>query len=259
MTPTPLTKKHKFAAHNLFMKHWTLAIILLFCIPINASAQTDAQVKSENITTIANLAGSELQSDPGNREKWIKLHNILKVFYQDLTVQERQVYRELLTNTVQSSITVATSPEEPGGRISINGHISNLNGEPYRNVLLVISSTDSHGYYTPWDSVTRKLNEPDARIMGFLRTDNRGNFEILTTRPASYPMLDNGRVVPAHIHLQISAPGLPKKRIQALFDDDPALDDYWRPWAAREEYPIMKLEKNEKGVLAWKLNFILKN
>jgi protocatechuate 3,4-dioxygenase beta subunit len=241
------------------LKIHIIFIILPGIIPLSSCAQTTNQVKTENITNIAAIASGELQADPGNREKWVKMHDILKFFYGDLTKQERQVYRELLSDLVQSPLTSTITSDEPGSRLKITGRISNLNGESLKNAKITVFSTDSHGYYTPYDSITKRMNEPDARIMGFLRTDPRGHFEIFTIRPASYPVPYNGRTVPAHIHLVIEAPGYRKLQLQVVFEDDPAMDDYWRKWAADEGYPILKPEKSGGDFQSSTLVIVLKN
>jgi len=233
--------------------------LLYFCLPLFSCAQTTEQVKTENITNLAAIASAELRADPDSREKWVKLHDMLKVFYQDLTVQERQVYREQLADLVQSPLTSTISSDEPGIRLKISGRISNLNGESVHNAQVTVFSTDSHGYYTPWDSIKKRMNEPDARIMGFLRTDPRGHFEIFTIRPGSYPIPYEGRTIPAHVHLVIKAPGYQKKLLQVVFDDDPVMDDFWRQWAAEQGFPILKLEKSGSEYQSGTLNIILKN
>jgi protocatechuate 3,4-dioxygenase beta subunit len=221
--------------------------------------QTTEQVKTENITNIANIASIELQTDPGNREKWVKMHDILKIFYTELSKQERQVYRELLADLVQSPLTSTIRSDEPGTRLKISGRVSNLNGESVKNAQITVYSADSEGFYTPRDSITKSPNEPDARIMGFLRTDARGHFEIFTIRPASFPIPDNGHLLPAHVQLIIKAPGYQKKQVQMLFEDDPALDDYWRKWATDEGYPALKIEKTGGSFENATLNIVMKN
>jgi protocatechuate 3,4-dioxygenase beta subunit len=97
--------------------------------------------------------------------------------------------------------------------------------------LCIFFQTDSRGYYTPFDSAQNKMGEPDARLFGFLKTDANGNFEIHTIRPASYPKKYEGRTIPQHIHNNITAKGYANQNLQMVFDDDPAMNDYWRQWA----------------------------
>jgi len=237
----------------------TVLILLTATLPLFSRAQTTEQVKTENITNIAAISSIELQSDPTSREKWVKMHDILKIFYTELSKQERQVYRELLADLVQSPVTSTIRSDEPGTRLKISGRVSNLNSESVKNAQITAYSADSYGFYTPWDSITKQPNEPDARIMGFLRTDARGHFEVFTIRPASFPIPDNGHLLPARVYLVIKAPGYPKRQLQVLFDDDPALDDYWRKWAADEGHLILKVEKVGSTFESSLLNIVMKN
>jgi protocatechuate 3,4-dioxygenase beta subunit len=68
------------------------------------------------------------------------------------------------------------------------------------------------------------MGEPDARLFCFLKTDENGNFEIRTIRPASYPMQYNGRTIPQHIHNNITARGYTGRNLQMVFEDDPAYE-----------------------------------
>ena len=235
-------------------------LLITFTLSFLASfSQTFDQVKNESITNIAAMANVELQADPGNREKWVKLHDILKFFYRELSKNERQVYREVLADLVQSTVTSTFTTDEPGIRLKITGRISNAAGESVKNAQITVFSTDSEGWYTPYDSIQKRMNEPDARIMGFLRTDARGQFDVFTIRPASYPIPYDGRIVPAHVHVVVKAPGFQKLQLQVLFDDDPALDAYWREWAAKEGFPILKLEKTGTTFQNGTLNIIMRN
>ncbi len=237
----------------------SLFFLVLLLSSLSSKGQTFDQMKTESITNVAAMASAELQADPGSRDKWVKLHDILKYFYKELSRNERQVYREILADLVQSNVTSTFITEEPGVRLKLTGRISNAAGQSVRNAQVTVYSTDNDGWYTPYDSAQKHMNEADARIMGFLRTDPRGQFDIFTIRPASYPLLYEGSVVPAHIHLVIKAPGYQRLMLQVLFDDDPALNDTWREWAAREGYPILKFEKTSDKFQSAILNIVLKN
>jgi protocatechuate 3,4-dioxygenase beta subunit len=237
----------------------TIIAVLFTLATLPARTQTFDQVKQESITNVAAMASAELQADPANREKWVKLHDILKFFYRELSKNERQVYRELLADLVQSTVTSTFTTDEPGIRLKITGRVSNSAGESVKGAQITIYSTDSDGWYTPYDSIQKHMNEADARIMGFLRTDPRGQFDIFTIRPASYPILYDGRVMPAHLNIVIKAPGYPKKQLQVMFDDDPALDAYWRDEATKEGYPVIQLQRTSDSFQSGTLNIILRN
>lgn len=235
-------------------------LLIPFTLSCLASfSQTFDQVKTESVTNVAAMASAELQADPGSREKWVKLHDILKYFYRELSKNERQVYREILADLVQSTVTSTFTTDEPGVRLKLTGRISNALGESIKNAQITVFSTDAEGWYTPYDSAQKRMNEADARIMGFLRTDPRGQFDIFTIRPGSYPIPYEGRIVPAHIHLVIKAPGYQRLQLQLVFDDDPALDEHWREWAAKDGFPILKLEKTSDKFQSGTINIVLRN
>ena len=56
------------------------------------------------------------------------------------------------------------------------------------------------------------------------------------------------RLIPAHVHLEVSAEGHANRKLQLVFDDDPRMNDAWRRWAADEENPILVLEHGPDGV-----------
>jgi protocatechuate 3,4-dioxygenase beta subunit len=85
-----------------------------------------------------------------------------------------------------------------------------------------------------------------SRLFGYLKTDNKGRFELRTIRPAGYPNTD----LPAHIHVEISesndASGTLVTELQ--FDDDPRLTAEWRKRSRLEGFQIGKVTKNAEGV-----------
>jgi len=137
---------------------------------------------------------------------------------------------------------LAVEVQEEAAQQEIISVLINTEGKPIANASLNIFQTDSHGYYTPLDSIEKKMGEPDARLFCFLKTDASGSFEIHTVRPASYPMQYNGRTIPQHIHNNVTARGYTGKNLQMVFDDDPAMNPYWQQWAATNNYPVLRLD-----------------
>ena len=97
------------------------------------------------------------------------------------------------------------------------------------------------------DAATGKMGENDARLFAFVQSDAAGNVALKTIRPASYPKQYKGRTIPQHIHFDVSAEGYAPLKIQMVFDDDPAMDAYWREWAVNLGYPVVAVSKG-KGV-----------
>jgi len=109
---------------------------------------------------------------------------------------------------------------EPGPKMLIRGVIYKSDGKtPAKDVVMYVYHTDQTGHYT------NKYNEKKwARrhgyIRGWIRTNERGQYQFYTLKPAPYP----GTNIPAHIHPVIKEPGKNEYYIdEFLFDDDPFL------------------------------------
>jgi protocatechuate 3,4-dioxygenase beta subunit len=94
------------------------------------------------------------------------------------------------------------------------------------------------------------MDEPHARLSAQLRSDAQGRFELRTIRPGGYRQTvklgGRERHIPAHLHLDIRAPGLPERRLQAVFADDPLLKDpYWADWVRRLGQPVLQCTRVE--------------
>ncbi|HRI20468.1 MAG TPA: hypothetical protein PLA68_05920 [Panacibacter sp.] len=208
----------------------------ILCSLLSCNAQN-----SKVAGTKINELEQALQQHPKDQQSWQQLYILINENYTKLTAAERARLRGLLQQyAVWSSGTLYTAGE-PGTKIMIKGRIINKKGTPVANAALHIFQTDSHGYYTPLDSIEKKMGEPDARLFCFLKTDNNGFFEINTIRPASYPIQYKGKIIPQHIHLNITAGGYANRNLQMVFDDDPVMDDYWRQWATQNQYPMLIL------------------
>ena len=196
---------------------------------------------NNNITAKITQAELALKQHSADQAIWQQLYILINENYTKLTAAERSRLRKVLEQYSIWSKGILYSAGEPGTKIIIKGHVVNAQGNPVANASVHIFQTDSHGYYTPLDSVQKKMGEPDARLFCFLKTDANGNFEIHTVRPASYPIQYNGRTIPQHIHNNVTAQGYTGKNLQMVFDDDPAMNDFWRQWAATNGFPVLKL------------------
>jgi protocatechuate 3,4-dioxygenase beta subunit len=109
--------------------------------------------------------------------------------------------------TVPAFGRIATT-DEPGEPLHITGTIYGTDAvTPVSDVVMFLYHTDAHGHY----------NEPNSpfnpRIYGWVKSDAKGRYGLVTIKPAPYPELNT----PAHIHVTIFAPGLPEYWV----------DDYW--------------------------------
>lgn len=214
----------------------TISIILIITVSLCCNAQSNNDIKEK----IAK-AEAVLKQHPQDQTDWQQLYALIDENYTKLTATERERLRKLLEQYGTWATGTTYTANEPGIKIIVNGRVVDTQGKPIANASLHIFQTDSRGYYTPLDSAEKKMGEPDARLFCFLKTDNNGNFEIHTIRPASYPIKYGGRTIPQHIHNNITAAGYSPKYLQMVFDDDPDMNDYWRQWASNNGFPILKL------------------
>jgi catechol 1,2-dioxygenase len=107
--------------------------------------------------------------------------------------------------------TVLAGPKEPGERLRIRGTVFGPDcSTPLPRTLLDVWQADAHGEYH-W-------KDEDYRLRGQILTNERGEYELETIKPAGY----GGR--PAHIHFTISAPGHAPLTTQLYFKGDSRLD-----------------------------------
>jgi hypothetical protein len=149
-----------------------------------------------------------------------------------------------------SSITLV-SDSEPGQRLTIHGRVAGENGQPVAGARLHVYQTDASGRYTPG----KPMDEPHARLAGWLRTDKDGKFELHTIRPGGYPKAvrlgDRERKIPAHIHIDVEADGYAPRKVQVVFSDDPLLSDpYWQDWVRAQGHPVITVSPSTGGQVA---------
>ena len=137
---------------------------------------------------------------------------------------------------------------EPGTRLTLTGYLRDAQGRPIAGAELHVYQTDATGHYRP----DNPMDEPHARLAGFLRSNSAGKFELHTIRPGGYPKLirlgDRDRRIPAHIHLDVIAAGHAERRLQLVFADDPLLTDpYWADWVSKLRQPVLTVQHTAQG------------
>ena len=108
----------------------------------------------------------------------------------------------------------ATPQGEPGEPLVVSGTVFAADGTtPRAGVVVYAYQTDARGLYT----ADGRPGVP--RLHAWMRTDERGRYEMRTIRPASYP----GQTVAAHIHMSVSVDGREQGLEDIHFDGDPLL------------------------------------
>ncbi len=110
---------------------------------------------------------------------------------------------------------------EPGQKLLIKGVIYQRDGKtPAPDVTLYYYHTDSNGLYATKPGLDRRVAR-HGYLRGWVKSDNNGQYEIYTIRPAPYPNSD----IEAHIHVSVKEPAIDKEYYldDFVFDDDQLL------------------------------------
>ncbi|MEP7237206.1 MAG: hypothetical protein ABI685_05065 [Ferruginibacter sp.] len=155
-------------------------------------------------------------------------------------------FREAIkANAKVGKISIVTA-QEPGTRITVTGLVVNKKGQPQKNVLVYFYHTSDKGWYSD-TGVHILLNSGDmnhARLFGYLKTDEQGEFAFETIKPNGYPNSD----LAAHIHIHFW--GKDQKALhgpaELQFDDDPRMTPARRARSLTEGFLISKNTGSKK-------------
>lgn len=134
-------------------------------------------------------------------------------------------------------ITIADR-NEPGERMYIKGAIYKSDHKtPYANVILYAYHTNEKGIY-PKNGNEVGIHKWHGYLHSWGRTNQKGEFEINTIRPAQYP----SRTIPAHIHIVVKEPnGRTYYSNDIMFADDNLVKN-------KNEEGVITVSKNNSGV-----------
>lgn len=153
-----------------------------------------------------------------------------------------------------TSIGTMVTPGEPGEPMVIRGIIFKKDGRtPAADVILYVYQTDNRGLYTKGKNQTQAVRH--GHIRGWVRSNIKGEYEIKTIRPASYPESKN----PQHIHPIIYEPGKGYYWIdEYMFEDDSLLTASIKTKVSnRGGSGIVKLTKDKDGVWQGRRDIVL--
>ncbi len=181
-------------------------VALLFASSCVSSAQ-DAQpaLKAAEQLLTSGKKVTDILTDPS----YMPLHSLTS-------------FREIIKKyAAQEKITLVTK-NEPGTAVTINGKLMDSNSKPLGNTLVYVYHTDNKGWYsdTAPHILAREGDRGHARLFGYLRTSNNGDFSFVTIHPQGYPNSN----LPQHIHFEaFAANGDALIITDFLFDDDKRL------------------------------------
>ena len=140
------------------------------------------------------------------------------------------------------------TPQEPGEPLVVSGTIRNQQGEPIKGALIYVYQTSAKGWYSDKAPHISGVagDEKHARLFGYLTTNQDGQYELRTIRPAGYPHSN----LPSHIHIEIEVAGNePRTFISEIqFEDDARLTREMRDRASRERLFIFPVKRDANGV-----------
>jgi len=172
-----------------------------------------------------------------------------------MPVHEWPRFRKLIRENARDNQLTIVTPQEPGDLLLVSGIVRDKQGQPLKGALIYVYQTSTKGWYSdkaPHIS-GNSGDEKHARLFGYLKANQAGQFELRTIRPAGYP----GSNLPAHIHIEIDAAGAESHSLisEILFDDDPRLTPETRERATHERFFISKVERDGSGAQRVKVEF----
>lgn len=139
--------------------------------------------------------------------------------------------------------TALAKETDEGEPMIISGTVFQADGKtPAPNILIYLYHTDMYGIYG------KRGEHKHGKHRGWMLTDEKGNYEFRSIRPASYP----NTTISAHVHMTLTGKDFEEDWIDSiLFEGDRFISERERNQAGRKGgfNPILKLEKDAKGIL----------
>jgi hydroxyquinol 1,2-dioxygenase len=200
-----------------------------------------AFVQEVNLAEAEWLSGIRFLIETGQmpRPEFIILSDVLGISSQ-VVAGSHAVEPGTTESTVLGPFYRAGAPELPasasisqdgkGETVIVRGQVLSTAGQPIANALLDVWQGNDEGLYEGQDP-----NQPEMNLRGKFRTDTDGCYEFRAVKPAPYQVpMDGpaGRLLtalgrspyrPAHIHLQVSAPGFAPLTTHLFVKGDPYL------------------------------------
>ena len=190
------------------MKITSFLFIFLFVTPFCLFCQNTNKALTEIDTKLAKgqTSISAVLTDPA----YLYLHS-------------QTPFRQIIKKHAKAGKLKIITSTEPGKKITVKGRIANHDGSALKDALVYFYHTSDKGWYsdTAAHILVREGDMGHARLFGYLKTDDRGQFEFETIQARGYPRSD----FPAHIHIMAwkddhIVTGLPG---ELQFEDDPRL------------------------------------
>jgi len=178
------------------MKTSPFTALLLLLVMISSCSESKTQAQTQNISTNERVGGE--------CEGCEAIHENTKPF--------TDLYWQITLPGYNSK----------GPKLHITGTVYTADGKtPAAGTILYFYHTDQFGNY-PQKGDEKGWARRHGYIRGWIKTNAKGQYAILTIKPAAYP----NRQTPAHIHCIIKEKDLNEYYIgDFLFDDDPLVSN----------------------------------
>ncbi len=148
------------------------------------------------------------------------------------------------------------SVNEPGEPLVLSGTIYQAEGtSPASGVLVYAYHTNAEGDYPKRGDETGN-GQRHGYLRAWVKTNAMGQYEFTTIKPAPYPSHEE----PAHIHMTLSAKGVPEYWLDAIwFAGDPLITPELKARVTRTggSSNIIDLSQDQNGVWIGQKDFIL--
>lgn len=150
-----------------------------------------------------------------------------------------------------------SSGEHDGEVCLVKGKVTDIDGKPISGALVDVWQSAANGLYEQQDD-----SQPDMNLRGVFKTDENGEYWLMTVKPKFYPIPTDGPVGkllktlgrheyrPAHIHFIVSAPGY-EPVITQYFDKDSEYISSDAVFGVKEsliiEFSVSDSDKEYKG------------
>lgn len=205
---------------------------------------TDSKMQSgQSAAELIARCEKALEQNPEDDQALEQLHFIVAKA-NSINREESLRLKQVIRKYTRQASTVLAPPDEPGEPLIVSGTVRDVDGKPVVHALIYVFHADAKGYYAP----ARAMDEPNARLFGYMKTRADGRYEFRTIRPGGYPK----QPIPQHIHMLVTAAGYRDHRCrstcQLVFEDDPRMTAEWHKWAKEGGNPILSVTRGQDGV-----------
>lgn len=213
------------------------------CLVLKTTATDSALHSRQTQAELIARCEKALAQNPEDDRALEQLHFIVAKA-NSLSREESLRLKQVIRKYSRHASTVLAPPDEPGERLIVSGTVRDAAGKPIAGALIEVFHADAKGNYAP----ARAMDEPNARLFGYLKTGAAGRYEFRTIRPGGYAK----QPIPQHIHMLVTAVGYRdhgcRSTCQLVFADDPRMTPEWHQWAKDGGNPVLQVTRAQDGI-----------